>query len=213
MRGSVKGLDILTRSHVNLVEAINQLLARRPELEQTLELHLAGALTDADREVASRCSVAKLHGYMTHADSVRLMKSADLLFLPMQNLPSGVRATIVPGKTYEYLAAGRPILAAVPAGDAHDILEEAGNAVLVDPDDVEGIATGIERELERRSNGAAPAAPDPEVVSRYEYTTLARRTGKRVRGRPDEADALANRLGIPAGNAGATGVDAQKSGS
>ena len=175
LRGSVKGLDILTRSHVILVEAINQLLARRPELEPTLELHLAGALTDADREVASRCSVSKLHGYMTHADSVRLMKSADLLFLPMQDLPSGVRATIVPGKTYEYLAAGRPILAAVPAGDAHDILEEAGNTVLVDPDDVEGIATGIERELERRSNGAAPAAPDPEVVSRYEYTTLARK--------------------------------------
>ncbi len=34
------------------------------------------------------------------------MRSADLLFLPMQNLPPGVRATIVPGKTYEYLASG-----------------------------------------------------------------------------------------------------------
>jgi glycosyltransferase involved in cell wall biosynthesis len=173
LRGSVEGLDILTRSHVNLVEAINRLLTRRPQLEQTLELHLAGALTDDDREVASRCAVTKLHGYMTHADSVRLMKNADLLFLPMQNLPPGVRATIVPGKTYEYLAAGRPILAAVPAGDARDILGEAGNAVLVDPDDIEGMASGIEGQLERHSNGLAPASPDPTVVSRYEYGNLA----------------------------------------
>jgi glycosyltransferase involved in cell wall biosynthesis len=174
LRGSVEGLEILTRSHVYLVDAINRLLARRPELEDTIELHLAGALTDDDRDVASRSPVAKLHGYMTHADSIRLMKSADLLFLPMQALPSGVRATIVPGKTYEYLAAGRPILAAVPAGDAREILEEAGNAILVDPDDAEGIAAGIEGELERRSRGAAPASPDPDVVSRYEYGNLAK---------------------------------------
>jgi glycosyltransferase involved in cell wall biosynthesis len=174
LRGSVEGLEILTRSHVYIVDAINRLLARRPELEQTIELHLAGALTDEDRDVASRSPVAKLHGYMTHADSIRLMKSADLLFLPMQALPPGVRATIVPGKTYDYLAAGRPILAAVPAGDAREILEAAGNAILVDPDDVEGIATGIEDELGRRLGGAPPASPDPAVVSRYEYGNLAR---------------------------------------
>jgi glycosyltransferase involved in cell wall biosynthesis len=171
--GGVEGLDILARSHVHLVEAVNRLVARRPELEQVLELHLAGVLTEADREVASRCSVAKLHGFTTHVESVRLMESADLLFLPMHNLPPGVRATTVPGKTYEYLAAGRPILGAVPAGDARDILEEAGNATLVDPDDVEGIAGEIEAELERKIAGVDPVAPDPGVVARFEYRNLA----------------------------------------
>ena len=55
--GASRGLDILTRSHVYLVEAINRLLARDPGLEETFELHLAGVLTDADREVAARCPV------------------------------------------------------------------------------------------------------------------------------------------------------------
>jgi glycosyltransferase involved in cell wall biosynthesis len=168
LRGSVPGLDILTRSHVHLVEAINRLLARDPDLNHVLELHLAGVLTDADREVASRCPVVKLHGYRTHENSIGLMRTANLLFLPMQNLPSGVRATIVPGKTYEYLASEKPILAAVPEGDARDILREAGSGILVRPDDVDGIAAAISREVARFRAGAAPHPPDAGVVRRLQ---------------------------------------------
>jgi glycosyltransferase involved in cell wall biosynthesis len=171
--GSVPGLDILTRSHVFLIEAINRLLAEDPALADELELHLAGVLTDADRTVAESCPIARLHGYVTHGESIALMRSASLLFLPMQNLPEGTRATIVPGKTYEYLASGTPILAAAPDGDARDILEEAGNAILVRPEDVDAIAAGILEARDRWRKGASPR-PDPNVVRRFEYRTLAR---------------------------------------
>ncbi|MBM2824119.1 MAG: glycosyltransferase family 4 protein, partial [Thermoleophilia bacterium] len=43
--GSVQGIDLLTRSHVFLLEAIGQLVSERPELSRRLELHLVGALT------------------------------------------------------------------------------------------------------------------------------------------------------------------------
>ncbi len=171
--GSVRGLDIMTRSHVYLVEAINRLLERTPGLEETFELHLAGVLTDADREVAARCPVVRLHGYVTHAESIALIRTADLLFLPMQNLPSGVRATIVPGKTYEYLASGTPILAAVPDGDARDILDAAGNARLCRPDDVTGMAAAISEAVDDHRTGRPARPPDPGVVGRYEYRKLA----------------------------------------
>ena len=52
------------------------------------------------------------------------MRSADLLFLPMHDVPPGSRVGIVPGKTYEYLAWETPILAAVPDGDIAEILTE-----------------------------------------------------------------------------------------
>jgi glycosyltransferase involved in cell wall biosynthesis len=171
--GSVSGLDILTRSHVYLVEAINRLLASRPELAGIIELHLAGVTTEADREIASKCPVAVLHGYVTHADSIGLMQTADLLFLPMQSLPPGRRATIVPGKTYEYLASGTPTLAAVPDGDARDILGEAGNAILVRPDDIDGMAAAIAGAVERFQAGLPSRPPDPDVVARFEYRRLA----------------------------------------
>jgi len=172
LRGSARGLDILTRSHVYLVDAINRILASEPQLAEVLELHLAGVMSETDRAVATRCPVT-LHGYMSHADSIALMRGGDLLFLPMHNLPSGVRASIVPGKTYEYLASCTPILAAVPDGDARDILEEAGNAILVRPDDVDGIAAGIRTELERSHAGVPLTRPDPNVIARFEYRRLA----------------------------------------
>jgi glycosyltransferase involved in cell wall biosynthesis len=173
LRGSVPGLDILTRSHVHLVEAVNRLLAEDPALRDTVELHLAGVLTEADREVAARCPVVKLHGYVTHAESVELMCSANLLFLPMQNLPAGVRATIVPGKTYEYLASGTTILGAVPEGDARDILEEAGNAVVVRPDDVDGIAEALRGQIDAFRDGTPSPVTRADVVARFEYRHLA----------------------------------------
>lgn len=170
--GSVPGLDILTRSHLHLVEAVNRLIAREPTLGSTLELHLAGVLTDADRAVAGRCPVSRLHGYVTHAVSLDLLRSADLIFLPMHNLPPGVRATIVPGKTYEYLASGVPILAAVPDGDARDLLALAGNAFLVRPDDVEGLVAGLEESFRRARAGLAVPRPAEELVARFEYRRL-----------------------------------------
>jgi glycosyltransferase involved in cell wall biosynthesis len=174
LRASPTGLDILTRSHVYLVEALDLLLGRRPDLEDVVELHLAGVLNDSDRRVADRCKVAKIRGYLTHAESIALMQSANLLFLPMQNLPHGSRATIVPGKTYEYLASGSPILAAVPDGDARDILERAGNAELVRPDDVEGMADALLQSIESWQSGTPPPSPDPELVGRFQYGKLAR---------------------------------------
>jgi glycosyltransferase involved in cell wall biosynthesis len=173
LRGSVPGLDILTRSHVHLVEAIDRLIDRDPELANVLELHLAGVMSQVDRDVAVRSPVTTLHGYLTHAGAISLMRTADTLFLPMQNLPEGVRATIVPGKMYEYLASGRPILAALPDGDARDILEQAGNATLARPDDVDGIANGILTQLERFRAGVPPTPPDRTVVERFEYSKLA----------------------------------------
>jgi glycosyltransferase involved in cell wall biosynthesis len=174
LRASPSGLDILTRSHVYLIEALDVLSRRRPDLVGVVELHLAGVLNDTDRGVAERCMAAKLRGYLTHAESIALMQSADLLFLPMQDLPRGSRATIVPGKTYEYLASRSPILAAVPDGDARDILERIGNATLVRPDDVEGMADAILGAIELWQAGATPRTPDPRLVAQFEYESLAR---------------------------------------
>ena len=164
----VAGVDFLTRSHVFLLEAVERLLTERPELRGTIEVHLAGVLSEVDREVASRSSAVRLHGYLSHPETIALLRSADLLFLPMQDLPRGTRAGLVPGKTYEYLASGKPILAAVPEGDARDLLAEAGNAFLCWPADAVAMAQIIEAQIERRRAGATPPAPREDVRARYE---------------------------------------------
>jgi glycosyltransferase involved in cell wall biosynthesis len=165
--GATPGVEILTRSHVYLLQAVDRLLERDPALRDRLELHFAGVLSDIDRELADRSTVSVLHGYLSHADSIALMRSADLLFLPMQNLPPGRRSTTVPGKTYEYLATGRPILAAVPPGDARDILQNVGHTVC-GPDDVAAIADAIADALIDQDSNAPPRELDWDVVHRFE---------------------------------------------
>jgi glycosyltransferase involved in cell wall biosynthesis len=169
--GTIGGVDVLPRSHVYLLEAVRAVLRRRPELAERLEVHLAGALSSADRD-AIDLGVVQAHGYLPHLESVALIRSADLLFLPMHGLANGVRARIVPGKTYEYLGTGRPILAAVPEGDARDLLVEAGTGILCAPDDVEAMAATILELVDRQGAGIPPPQSDRSVVDRYERRRL-----------------------------------------
>jgi glycosyltransferase involved in cell wall biosynthesis len=171
--GCREPVDILPRSHVFLLEAIASMPAARRE---AVELHLAGSLSEADEAVVRASPVAervRMHGYLPHAASVELVRSADLLFCPMHDLPAGGRALIVPGKTYEYLAAARPILAAMPAGDARDLVLEAGVGRVCGPKDVEGMRRILEAEIVALRAGRGPLTVDRELLARYARPQLA----------------------------------------
>jgi glycosyltransferase involved in cell wall biosynthesis len=172
--GEARGLDISTRSHLVLLRAVAAALRARPELRPTLEVHLAGVIGEGDRAVLPE-DVVHAHGYLPHAQTLALLRSADLLFLPMHDLPAGARSRIVPGKTYEYLGAGRPILGALPDGDARDLLVEAGNAVLCRPGDVEAMARLILEQVARAARGEPVPAPRADVLARYERRALTTR--------------------------------------
>lgn len=172
--GTTQGVDILARSHVFVLDAIEQVRGELPGIE--IELHLAGIASSADHE-AGRSEAVRFRGYLPHAETVALMRSADLLFLPMHDLPPGKRATIVPGKTYEYLGSGRPVLAAVPDGDARDLLMRIPNAYLTRPRDTAAMATVL-RELVRakQEHGPAPDARS-ELAEPYERKRLSAELG------------------------------------
>jgi hypothetical protein len=166
--GVFPGLDVLTRSHVFLVQAIAALIDAEPSLAGRIELHLAGDLTPADRAVADRYEFVRTHGLLGHRESVELMRSADLLFLPMHDLPLGVRAGLIPYKTFEYLAAQRPILAAVPDGDVRDMLAPLAHTSLVRPADIGGMVDVLRTRIAASSAaGREPdVAPPPELERR-----------------------------------------------
>jgi glycosyltransferase involved in cell wall biosynthesis len=173
--GAISNVDILTRSHLYLLEALRDIRARRPDLAPRLELHLAGVVSDADREALRGDDWITVHDYLPHEDSVALVRGADLLFLPMHDLPEGRRARIVPGKTYEYLASGRPILAAVPDGDARDLLSTRPSAVLCRPADAAAMARAVEQMMDATdAGGRTPSEPLGRLHRRYERRELTR---------------------------------------
>jgi glycosyltransferase involved in cell wall biosynthesis len=171
--GYVPGVDFLSRSHVFLVEALRRLFAARTDLRGLVELHCAGVLTEAERRSLEQFDGVRLHGFLPHDQTTALIRTADLLFLPMHDLASGRRATIVPQKTYEYLAAGRPILAAVPDGDARDLLGQAGTARLCRPSDVDDMTRIIAAEIDDWGRGEKPPPPAPELLARCAAPQLA----------------------------------------
>jgi glycosyltransferase involved in cell wall biosynthesis len=83
--------------------------------------------------------------------------------------------TMLPVKLYEYLASGRPILAAVPDGDARDLLEDVDWTVLCAPDDVEGIAGGQLSLLEQMEHRRGTSADRRSLLPGLERPNLAAR--------------------------------------
>jgi glycosyltransferase involved in cell wall biosynthesis len=176
--GMARGVDFLPRSHVYLLRALEQVLATHPESARRIEVHFAGVLSAADEAVIRDFAypeIVRAHGYVPHSESVRLVRSAGLLFLPMYDLPPGRRARIVPGKAYEYLASGRPILAAVPDGDARDLMEATDGVHVCRPTDVDAMAAAIGSELDRPRDQPAATLDRRELLAPYERRRLTAR--------------------------------------
>jgi glycosyltransferase involved in cell wall biosynthesis len=175
--GSEPGVDTLTRSSLFLLEAARRWCAQNPQCSTELEVTLAGATSECDRTFAANLKISdtiRFAGYLSHKDSLQLIRTADLLFLPMHNLPRGKRATSIPGKAYEYMATGRPILAAVPDGDARDFLSQCGTAFLCRPDDVAEMASIIDRVYQAWKRREAVAKSNEAFVRRFERHNLTR---------------------------------------
>jgi glycosyltransferase involved in cell wall biosynthesis len=139
-----------------LLEAIHDLLARRPELRRKLRARLAGPydLGYEDRAVALGLrGIVEFTGSISHRESRALQRSADLLLLwKPPSIP-----TMVPGKLYEYLESGRPIAALLPPGEEAAELAERGGATRIAPGDRAALAAEIERHVDRwLANGREP---------------------------------------------------------
>src|SRR5439155_7239310 len=72
---------------------------------------------------------------------------------------------VLSGKVFEYLAAERPILAAVPRdGAAAALIEESGAGVVAQPDDVAAIRAALEALVGRHQAGELNGTPlSPEL--------------------------------------------------
>jgi glycosyltransferase involved in cell wall biosynthesis len=100
------------------------------------------------------------------------LAAADILFISLKDIPLFHGA--VPSKTYEAMAAGRPIVMAA-RGEAPALLEEAGGGVVVPPEDPEALAVAWRRlvldpALRQTLGGRAEAL----IRERYDRAALAR---------------------------------------
>ncbi|MFH0964905.1 MAG: glycosyltransferase [Planctomycetota bacterium] len=183
--------DERARSPLYVLEAVRGLLADHPRIGEKLRIRLVGYLSPKNGELVEEMGLGEIvqaTGYLEHAAGVREIMNADALLLVLGVFADARRAVpLVPGKVYEYLAGGKPILAALPPGDAKRIVEESGAGFLAPHNDPEKIRETIERMYGMWEKGALDAAPRKEFVARFERRRqagdLARFLDERVRGR------------------------------
>lgn len=129
-----------------------------------------GDFRASDREWADELGLGErleLIEYSPRAESLRLQRDSEVLLLLVPDA-GGRGKGVLSGKVFEYLAAGRPILAAVPPdGAAAALIRETGAGVVVAPDDVAGLRSALEGLHGRYLDGGLPSVElDEEVRER-----------------------------------------------
>ncbi len=108
-------------------------------------------------------------GYLPRKESIAALAGADMLYLGVGKFGGH---NILPGRIFDYLISGKPILGVVPEhSDAAALINEYGRGKVVSDGDAKAIASYI-KEFALVSTGS------PELVARdyhslYKYTTLA----------------------------------------
>lgn len=158
--GSYSGMDVRP-----LCTAITSLLEEDPDLGDRLRLHLIGSIEDHERRSFSgliQRGVVVEHGDHQRFAALAAQKSADALLL----LTTRDRPGNAPGKLFEYLRAGRPILALTSNSYAEEIVLETATGSCADPDDPTAIARLI-RDAVARGRRSGEFEPDKERINRF----------------------------------------------
>ncbi len=143
------------------------------EFDRRLKIRLAGK-TDAsvlDSIAASRLSEHLTDlGYVSHKDAVREQMGATVLLLPLRKEPE--YKAVLPGKVFEYLASGRPILGiGEPEGAMAAVLNSCGGGIVTDWTDKGAVSEYIDGCWEKFKSGEPlVGAKDIDEYSRSRLT-------------------------------------------
>lgn len=169
---------IAGRTAYYLLKAIAQLdRAGDPRLKD-FRLALVGVKDPAIHGMIEQSGVADrvdVIGFVPYETSLAWIRHADALFVPLFGLPKGHRSRLVPSKTYEYLASGKPILGALPEGDARDLVQRSAVGSCADPCDAPALAEALGRVIDiAQAQRDQPPAPEP-WAREYDWPQLCER--------------------------------------
>jgi glycosyltransferase involved in cell wall biosynthesis len=116
--------------------------------DRDIVVRFVGDFRAADRDWAEGLDLGdrlELHPYLPRRRVLELQRDSEALLLLIPESGGRGRA-VLSAKVFEYIAAERPILAAVPPdGAAADLIRETGAGIVVAPDDVEGLREALVR--------------------------------------------------------------------
>lgn len=163
----------------NLWGVLGRLCREDRDFGKSLKLRLIGKV---DREVLEAIQANGLTpnlenmGYLPHSQIPSYQQSGWALLLPLRNEPES--KAILTGKFFEYLAAGRPIVAFGPKdGEMAKVLKETHSGEIFEWDETEALKKYIEDLYQVYKMGMWTTDADRSTISRYSRRSL---TGEMV---------------------------------
>jgi glycosyltransferase involved in cell wall biosynthesis len=140
-------------------------------MRDAIQISFAGAFGNGNRKLLKQLSledIVVVRGLLSHRDALQLQADSDLLFLPMESNADGRRSFNLSGKVFEYLAMGKPILAAVPQGDLSDLIQRAEAGWWVDPYDEHAMKSLLLELIRRKQAGDLGIHPKRDYIRQFE---------------------------------------------
>ena len=120
-------------SPIDFLNGLKNAVDRDREISDNIEfIHCGVSIGFSIRDEAEKIgNIVTEAGYMQHKDMINKILNANLLLLIQSEMcPRGM----IPGKLFEYLASGIPILAIIPEGDAAELIRRHKCGVICSSD-------------------------------------------------------------------------------
>lgn len=140
---------------------------------QEAKLHFVGADLSGDLEKmvadAGMQEYIFAAGYVPHHDAIKYLRKADVLLFLVSGKPN---AGFIPGKTFEYLAARKPVLAVSEGVEGLQLLRKTGLTYQVVADDLTGAVNALKAAFiaYKKNEPLAPADFDYQQFTRRNLT-------------------------------------------
>ncbi len=177
-----KPSDKLTLTHAGTIyhgiaeeffEALHQLVRDHPGVQDSVQVQLLGELAYEYAETVrtlETTGILKTYGLQPHAEALKMIRDSDILVILMggaKYLPSHI-----PAKVFEYINAGKPILAIARDGELAEIVTNSGLGILVSPESSEKLAQTLWDLYTDYGAGRVVRVPNPFYIKRFERAAL-----------------------------------------
>ncbi len=157
-----------------LLKAFEQVITS-PNVSGKVRINFIGELTPDQKAALGREPIKShvtLHGFKKHREALTAMMSADVLLLMPSGADQRTNDKIVPGKLYELIRIGRPVLMIGWEGESADIVRQSGTGRFVSADQPEQVAAAITDFVRRKADGELAVTPRRDFVRQYDRRHL-----------------------------------------
>jgi|GEM_PF-576313 len=178
------GEDLVDRGPVDataLLQGLREAGRQRPGLFEDMDLRFYGQVNDPERFDATVAAlglgqVVRRLGPVPHTDAVAAMRAADVLVHLAARRRGRARNYVIGGKTYEYMAARRPILAIGGPSEGIDYCVRSGLGRACEPEPA-AIARALLGYHDAWRAGRLHAEPDEAFLGRFTRRRLTEQLG------------------------------------